>query len=251
MSASAPRVPESLLKKRQKQTQLAEAAAIKAAADKKARKASRKTIFKRAERYVQEYRKQERDVIRLKRLARCSDKKNPNEATSNFYVPEEPKFAILIRIKGINAVAPKVRKTLQLFRLLQINNAVFVKLNKATINMIRIIEPYIAWGYPNLKTVRDLVYKRGFGKVGPRGSKSRIPLSDNAVIEGELGDKGIICVEDIIHEIVTVGPNFKAVTNFLWPFKLNNPTGGWKAKSNHFMEGGDSGNREDYISSLA
>jgi len=234
------------LKKRQKQIQLAEEKAIKAVEEKKARKSTRKAIFKRAEQYVKEYRKQERDVIRLKRLARCSDKKNPKEATSNFYVPEEPKFAILIRIKGINAVAPKVRKTLQLFRLLQINNAVFVKLNKATLNMIRIIEPYIAWGYPNLKTVRDLVYKRGFGKV----NRSRIPLSDNAVIEGALGDKGIICVEDVIHEIMTVGPNFKAVTNFLWPFKLNNPTGGWKAKSNHFMEGGDSGNREDYISSL-
>merc|ERR1712232_1478173 len=105
---------------------------------------------------------------------------------------------------------------------------VFVKLNKATINMIRIIEPYIAWGYPNLKTTRDLVYKRGYGKV----NGSRIPLSDNATIEGALGELGIICVEDLIHEIVTVGPNFKQVTNFLWPFKLNNPTGGWKKKTN-------------------
>merc|ERR550537_1456579 len=185
MSASAPRVPESLLKKRQKQTQLAEAAAIKAAEDKKARKASRKTIFKRAEQYVKEYRRTERDIIRLKRQARCSDRKNPEKAHSNFYVPEEPKFALIVRIKGINAVAPKVRKTLQLFRLLQINNAVFVKINKATLNMIRIIEPYIAYGYPNLKTVRDMVYKRGYGKVEGR----RTALSENAVIEGALGDK--------------------------------------------------------------
>lgn len=29
-------------------------------------------------------------------------------------------------------------------------------------------------------------------------------------------------MEDIIHEIFTVGPNFKEVNNFLWPFKLNN-----------------------------
>lgn len=26
-----------------------------------------------------------------------------------------------------------------------------------------------------------------------------------------------------MHEIFTVGPNFKAVTNFLWPFKLSAP----------------------------
>ena len=54
-----------------------------------------------------------------------------------------------------------------------------LQLNKATINMMRVVEPYIAWGYPNLKTVRELIYKRGYGKV----DKSRIPLTENAVIE--------------------------------------------------------------------
>lgn len=32
---------------------------------------------------------------------------------------------------------------------------------------------------------------------------------------------GIICVEDLIHEIYTVGPAFKQANNFLWPFKLS------------------------------
>jgi large subunit ribosomal protein L7e len=76
-----------------------------------------------------------------------------------------------------------VRKVLKLFRLRQINNGVFVKLNKATINMLRIAEPYVTWGYPNLKSIRDLVYKRGFGKV----NKQRLPLTDNAIIEQSLG----------------------------------------------------------------
>lgn len=31
--------------------------------------------------------------------------------------------------------------------------------------MLRIAEPYITWGYPNLKSVRELIYKRGFVKV--------------------------------------------------------------------------------------
>merc|ERR1712045_825521 len=57
-------------------------------------------------------------------------------------------------------------------------------------------------------------------------------------------------VEDLIHEIITVGPNFKYATNFLWPFKLNPPTGGWRKKTNHFVEGGDFGNREDFINPL-
>lgn len=40
-----------------------------------------------------------------------------------------------------------------------------VQINKATVNMLKRVEPYVAWGYPNLKTVKELIYKRGYGKV--------------------------------------------------------------------------------------
>ena len=43
-------------------------------------------------------------------------------------------------------VSPKVKKILRLLRLRQIHNATFVRLNKATLNMIRLVEPYVAWG---------------------------------------------------------------------------------------------------------
>ena len=148
---------------------------------------------------------------------------------------------------SINKIAPKPRKILQLLRLLQINNAIFVKLTKATSEMLKIVEPYIAYGYPSVKTVRDLIYKRGYGKV----NKQRIALTDNSIIEEQLGKLGIICMEDLIHEIVTVGPNFKQASNFLWPFKLSNPTGGFRTrKFKHFVEGGDLGNREESINAL-
>ena len=35
-------------------------------------------------------------------------------------------------------------------------------------NMLKRVEPYVAWGYPNLKTVKELIYKRGYGKVSCR-----------------------------------------------------------------------------------
>jgi len=66
----------------------------------------------------------------------------------------------------------------------------------------------------------------------------------------ELGKHNIICVEDLIHEIYTVGPHFKEANNFLWPFKLSSPNGGFKSKLIHFIEGGDSGNRQDKINQL-
>jgi large subunit ribosomal protein L7e len=194
-------------------------------------------MFVRAEKYVKDYRAVENDAVRFRREARKA---------GNFYVPAEAKLAIVIRIRGIIGVSPKVRKILQLLRLRQINNGVFVKLNAATIKMLRLVEPYIAYGYPNLKTVKELIYKRGFGKV----NKQRIPISDNSVIEGVLGPKGVICVDDLIHEIITVGDNFKAYNNFLWPFKLSNPTGGFRQKLLHFNEGGDAGQRGDEINKL-
>uniref|UniRef100_A0A0D3B6N7 Ribosomal protein L30 ferredoxin-like fold domain-containing protein n=3 Tax=Brassica TaxID=3705 RepID=A0A0D3B6N7_BRAOL len=57
-------------------------------------------------------------------------------------------------------------------------------------------------------------------------------------------------VEDLIHEIMTVGPHFKEANNFLWPFQLKAPLGGLKKKRNHYVEGGDAGNRENFINEL-
>lgn len=150
-------------------------------------------------------------------------------------------------IKGINKISPKPRKILQLLRLVQVNSGVFVRLNNCTKQMLRMVEPFIAYGQPNLKSVRELIYKRGHGKV----NKQRIPLTDNAIIEKELGKFGIICMEDLVHEIFTVGPNFKQANNFLTAFKLSSPTGGFhKRKVLHFIQGGDTGDREDKINEL-
>ena len=44
-----------------------------------------------------------------------------------------------------------------------------MQVNKATVNMLRRVEPYISYGYPNLKSVRELIYKRGYAKVRRAG----------------------------------------------------------------------------------
>ncbi|KAH0945565.1 hypothetical protein HN011_011794 [Eciton burchellii] len=232
-----PAVPESVLKRRKRRAVIKATrlrVSIKQRAD---RYRKTKQIFKRAESYVQEYRRKERDEIRLMRQAKNR---------GNYYVPGEARLAFIIRIRGINQVAPKVRKILQLFRLRQINSGIFLKLNKATINMLRIVEPYVTWGYPNLKSVHELIYKRGFAKI----NRQRVPINGNSVIEKKLGRYNIICIEDLIHEIFTVGQRFKYASNFLWPFKLNTPNGGWRKKTIHYVEGGDFGNREDKINEL-
>ncbi|KAA8909111.1 ribosomal protein L30, ferredoxin-like fold domain-containing protein [Sphaerosporella brunnea] len=230
--------PETLLKKRRMSEKAIEERRVAAIERRKANKEKRQAVFKRAEKYVKEYRDAEREKIRLSREAKKE---------GSFYIPAEAKVVFVVRIKGINKIAPKPRKILQLLRLLQINNGVFVKLSKATKEMLRIVEPWVAYGEPNLKSVRELIYKRGYGKI----DRQRLPLTDNSLIEANLGKYGIISIEDLIHEIFTVGPNFKQASNFLWPFKLSSPTGGFRTrKFKHFIEGGDLGDREQFINQL-
>merc|ERR1712023_12534 len=229
--------PESVLKKQKivaKRIADAEAAAVEA---KKVRRSLRVAAFKSGQKYAAEYAAAEREIIDAKRQAK-------NEG--GIYVPAEAKIAFVIRIRGINGISPRVKKILQLLRLRQIHNGVFVKLNSASIKMLRLVEPYIAYGYPNLKSVKELVYKRGFGKV----RSQRIPISDNKVIADTLGKHGIQNVDDLIHEIYTCGPAFKYANNFLWPFKLSSPKGGFRTITTHFIEGGDAGNREQYINGM-
>lgn len=203
-----------------------------------AQKSKRQVIFKRAEQYVKEYKQKEREEIRLRRVAKSK---------GDFYVPAQPKVAFVIRLRGISNIAPKPRKILQLLRLLQINNGVFIKLTKATQQMLQLVEPYVTYGEPNVKSIRELIYKRGYAKI----NRQRIPLTDNSIIEQHLGKFGIISVEDLVHEIATAGPNFKAANQFLWTFKLSNPNGGFRAKKfTHFNEGGDAGEREGDIVSV-
>jgi len=57
----------------------------------KARRARRVEIFKRAEKYIKEYRTKERDEVRLSRQAKKE---------GNFYVPAESRLAFVIRIRG-------------------------------------------------------------------------------------------------------------------------------------------------------
>jgi large subunit ribosomal protein L7e len=113
----------------------------------------REVIFTRAEKYIKEYRDADRERIRLSREAKKSD---------SLYVPAESKLAFVVRIKGINKIDPKKRKTLQLLRLLQINNGVFIRITKATMEMLKIVEPFVAYGYPNQKSVRELIYSMSF-----------------------------------------------------------------------------------------
>merc|ERR1712227_669902 len=230
-------VPESVLKKQKAQKKLADETAAAAAVAKTARKEKRIQAYKNAEKYTKEYRALAKQRVRMHRQAK---------AAGNHFVDGEAKLIFVVRIRGLADMHPKTKKILQLMRLRQMNMGVFMKVSKAATEMLKRVEPYLSYGYPTLKSVRDLIYKRGYGKI----QHNRIPLNDNAVVEKGLGKYGIMCMEDLVHEIFTVGPNFREANNFLWPFKLRPAKGGQAKKRKGFMEGGQAGNREELVNKL-
>ena len=60
-------------------------------AARKKKSALKAVSFKRAEKYVSEYRQIERSLTNFKRAAKSK---------GNFYVPSEPKLAVVVRIRG-------------------------------------------------------------------------------------------------------------------------------------------------------
>lgn len=70
----------------------------------------------------------------------------------------------------------------------------------------------------------------------PLGHTSLSVTSRYLVYQGR-GKYNIICIEELVHEVLTVGLHFKEANNFLWPFKLKAPLGGLKNKRNHYVQG--------------
>lgn len=56
-----------------------------------------------------------------------------------------------------------------------------------------------------------------------------------------------------LHDLHITEKNFNYIYKknpFFLIFQLNTPNGGWRKKTNHYVEGGDFGNREDKINEI-
>ncbi|KAJ4959358.1 hypothetical protein NE237_026469 [Protea cynaroides] len=109
---------------------------------------------------------------------------------------------------------PKTRKILHYLRLKRIFAGMFVKANDGIMDMLRRVEPYVTYGYPNLKSVKELIYKKGCGKIDGQ----RVPLTDNNIIEQALGKYGIICMQKILYmRLLLLGCILKMLSVFCGP----------------------------------
>mmetsp|Transcript_3517 Transcript_3517/g.6625 ORF Transcript_3517/g.6625 Transcript_3517/m.6625 type:complete len:88 (-) Transcript_3517:2151-2414(-) len=72
-------------------------------------------------------------------------------------------------------LSPKDRQMFRLLHLRKMHNGVFLMLTMGV--------PFVIYGFMNLESARERVYKRGLGKVGKKGSCEWIPLSENRIVE--------------------------------------------------------------------
>lgn len=130
------------------------------------------------------------------------------------------KVVFCIRMRDNISMSGRVRTALWSMRLKNLYEGVFVEYNETNQKLLHLVEPWVLYGIPTAGLISDLITRRGHGKIG----KQRIPLSDNTIIESALGEEtGIICVEDLVHELANAGESFQAASTFLWPFKLSPP----------------------------
>lgn len=115
-------------------------------------------------------------------------------------------------------------KVLNSLRMGNRHDCVLLKNSKENQILLKIVEPFVCFGYPTVGTVRELIFKKGFAFMGGR----KIPIQSNKLIEDNLGQHGVICLEDVIHELSSVGEKFDFVVKFLSPFQVS--------FFNHFLE---------------
>lgn len=175
-------------------------------------KAKKHHKFRRAESFVMNYIKAERTANRIKHTVRRSNILDTNDSEK-----VNQKLLLVMRHAGKKIFDETTNKIMKTLNLNLRHNAVFLENSKENQILLKVIEPFVVYGYPNIATIRELVFKKGFARIN--GKKTAI--QSNTMIEENLGEKGIICLEDIIHEIFTVGSNFQAVNEFLCEFLVS------------------------------
>lgn len=238
--------PEILLRKRKNadRVRIEKQEQIRARQQEQARKKTqRKGRFVRAESLVAKTLASRREQERVKRVTKVERTKLVSNTNSKSYISKvsadgskskqvyagKPTLYFIVRTPGPHGakIPSKVQKVLALLRLNHINTGVFVKLTETIYPLLKLISPYTVIGQPSLQTVRQLVQKRAKVSIEQDGETKQVKLNDNNLVEEKLGEEGIICIEDIIHEIVALGDQFKIVTHFLDPFVLHNDIVGY------------------------
>ena len=192
-----------------------------------ARKQKSKSVIKNAASFIASSRNKTKSE---KALLVRTKKERPD-------IPSDGRLVLVIKIHPSVDAANQIKKAIQELGLSNKYSAAFARCDKHTHQLLKIAEPFVTFGEPTQEIIEKLVRKRA--RVLKNGEE--VALKDNTYVEETLGALEILCIEDIIHEIATVGDHFEEVQKFLCAFRLNHPQQSFKKKP--VSRGGDFGNR--------
>merc|ERR1711868_297534 len=138
------RVPEYRLKKR-KQYQALKRKEKEQARLQKTKKATPTIQFKRAEHFLRAAKRSQRDSIRVHRNLR--------------------KLVSVVRVRTADGIGKLALAAMKKLRVLRMYQCTFVKYDEKTHRLLKTAEPYITWGKPDVRTIRELLSKRGYAEV--------------------------------------------------------------------------------------
>ena len=257
-----PLVPESILKKRHDLDAMSrKRAASQLPVKEQARmRGLKKALYvKKPETFISNARSRRNNDIRYRRVQKKGMQKrasnNKQVATKELEQDGETMeinfqsnsvgapMVFCVRIRDYGGAPRSVRRALARLRLRNIHEGVFLRYDESHRKLLHLVEPWVIYGPPTKGVVRDLIERRGFGKVEGK----RVPLSDNTVIEDALNKVNIICVDDLVHELDTVGPSFGEAAGFLWPFRLADSKTEFERQTLKMKDGKDYGDKGEAV----
>lgn len=123
-----PPKPEGQIKKEERNLRIATTLKEQREKRRADNKVKRQGLLTRIQGYESAYQQANSEAITARRQAKIN---------GHIHVPAQPKVAFVIRIRGVNKLDPRSVRILRLLRLRQIHNGAFVRINKATVNLLR------------------------------------------------------------------------------------------------------------------
>lgn len=123
---------------------------------------------------------------------------------------------IVTRVSAFYETPAEAEDIFKRLRLYRPWTAVFTRRTKLMLRWLFLIRRYIIVIMPTEEQVKEMIHSRGYAK----SNKDRIPLS-NLVIEKQLGEIDVLCVEDMAKVLMEGGEHFNRVNLSLWPFQLD------------------------------
>ena len=141
------------------------------------------------------------------------------KASVNFPLPEEnDKFALVLRVvPKKDYICPESHTILTELRLNEQFDGCFVLLTPEMKQKLQKISHLVIYGIPTLELIRQLIHTKAF--ITKDGVE--VALTSNKAVSDALSDKGVECLDDIVHSLSNVEPSFEDVSKFLSPFHFN------------------------------